>query len=196
VEDIEHAIAVLHEYGIRSHGMFVLGAEHDGPGSVRDTVTFALKNRIDTVMMNILTPLPGTQQFHELDAAGRLITRDWRLYDAQHAVFWPRHMSPAKLQRDVLREQRRFYHTGRPVKAFFTWLLTRDAGAWNRMLEYGWLWWYSRMWWKDPGNREHLRMLEQLAPFAPPSGPATPASGEQPRHRHEEPAACEGASRA
>ena len=198
VEDIEHAIEVLHQYGIRSHGMFVLGAEHDGPSSVRDTVSFALKNGIDTVMMNILTPLPGTQQFQELDTTGRIITKDWRLYDAQHAVFWPRHMSPAKLQRDVLREQRRFYHTGRPVKAFLTWLLTRDPAAWNRMLEYGWLWWYARMWWKDQGNRDHLRMLERLPAYTPPARPAAAAAApeEAPRHRHEEPAVCEGATRA
>ena len=63
VGDIEHAIKVLHDYGIRSHGMFVLGADHDTPDSVRDTVKFAQKNKIDTVMLNILTPLPGTQQF-------------------------------------------------------------------------------------------------------------------------------------
>ena len=36
--DIEHAIKVLHDYGIRSHGMFVLGADSDTPSSVRDTV--------------------------------------------------------------------------------------------------------------------------------------------------------------
>ena len=38
VGDIEHAIKVLHDYGIRAHGMFVLGADHDTPDSVRDTV--------------------------------------------------------------------------------------------------------------------------------------------------------------
>ena len=70
VGDIEHAIKVLHDYGIRSHGMFVLGADHDTPDSVRETVKFAQKNKIDTVMLNILTPLPGTQQFEELDARG------------------------------------------------------------------------------------------------------------------------------
>jgi len=200
VDDIEHAIAVLHQYGIRSHGMFVLGAEHDGPSSVRDTVSFALKNHIDTVMMNILTPLPGTQQFEELDVEDRIITRDWRLYDAQHAVFWPRHMSPAKLQRDVLREQRRFYSGARPVKAFLSWILTGDEASRSRMIEYGWLWFYARMWWKDAGNREHLRMLEQLPPYAPPAreaAPAAPVEPEQPlRHHHEEPAVCEGATRA
>ena len=70
VGDIEHAIKVLHDYGIRAHGMFVLGADHDTPDSVRDTVKFAKKNKIDTVMLNILTPLPGTQQFEELERRG------------------------------------------------------------------------------------------------------------------------------
>ena len=58
VGDIEHAIKVLHDYGIRAHGMFVLGADHDTPDSVSDTVKFAKKNKIDTVMLNILTPAP------------------------------------------------------------------------------------------------------------------------------------------
>ena len=70
VGDIEHAIKVLHDYGIRAHGMFVLGADHDTPDAMRETVKFAQKNKIDTVMLNILTPLPGTQQFEELDARG------------------------------------------------------------------------------------------------------------------------------
>ncbi len=71
VEDIEKAIRILHDYGVRSHGMFVLGADSDTENVVRDTVDFALKNHIDTVMLNILTPLPGTQQFEDLDAAGQ-----------------------------------------------------------------------------------------------------------------------------
>ena len=49
VEDIEVAIKKLHEYGIRSHGMFVLGADTDTVQTVRDTVKFAMKNHIDTV---------------------------------------------------------------------------------------------------------------------------------------------------
>jgi radical SAM superfamily enzyme YgiQ (UPF0313 family) len=39
VEDIERAIRVLHDHGIKSHGMFVLGADSDDVQTVRDTVT-------------------------------------------------------------------------------------------------------------------------------------------------------------
>jgi len=44
----------------------VLGADTDTVQTVRDTVKFAMKNRIDTVMLNILTPLPGTPQFQRV----------------------------------------------------------------------------------------------------------------------------------
>jgi radical SAM superfamily enzyme YgiQ (UPF0313 family) len=164
VGDIEESIDILHQYGIRSHGMFVLGAEHDTADSVRDTATFALKNRIDTVMLNILTPLPGTRQFAELEAEGRLITKDWELYDAQHVVFRPRHMSPVHLQRETLRANRRFYSSRRAVNSLRTLLRKRDKYSWDRMLESGWMWWYSRMWHKDPRNRAHERMLASLRP--------------------------------
>ena len=123
---------MLHDYGVRSHGMFVLGADSDTPSAVRDTVTFALKNHIDTVMLNILTPLPGTQQFSDLDAQGRIITKDWSLYDAQHVVFEPKQMSAAELQREVLRGQRRFFHAERPVGKFASWAVTRERAQLRR----------------------------------------------------------------
>jgi len=163
VAEIEESIRILHDYGIRSHGMFVLGADHDSPDSVRDTVDFALRNKIDTVMLNILTPLPGTQQYADLDAQGRIIERDWSFYDAQHVVFRPRHMTPLHLLQETLRANRRFYSTLRPVVKFNRWLWRRDPAAWDRMLEYGWLWWYSRMWWRDPANRAQRRRLRDLS---------------------------------
>ncbi len=162
VDDIERSIAILHQYGIRSHGMFVLGGEHDMPHVVRDTVTFALKNQIDTVMLNILTPLPGTQQFAELEAEDRLITKDWQYYDAQHVVFRPRQMSPRHLLRETLRGNRRFYSTRRAVRTIVTFLQRRDKWSWDRMLESCWLWWYGHTWHKDARNRAHERMLGKL----------------------------------
>ena len=91
--------------------------------SVRDTVDFALKNHIDTVMLNILTPLPGTQQFEDLDAPGRIITKDWYLYDAQHVVFQPQaDERRASCSARCIRGNRRFFYAWRPVSG------VRDRG--------------------------------------------------------------------
>ena len=40
-------------------------------------------------------------QHKRLEAEGRILTKDWELYDAQHVVFQPRHMSVAELQLGV-----------------------------------------------------------------------------------------------
>ena len=40
-------------------------------------------------MLNILTPLPGTPQFQEIDEQGRIFDKRWELYDAHHVVFSP-----------------------------------------------------------------------------------------------------------
>ena len=182
VGDIEHAIKVLHDYGIRAHGMFVLGADHDTPDAMRETVRFAQKNKIDTVMLNILTPLPGTQQFEELDREGRIIERDWSFYDAQHVVFRPKQMTPLHLLQETIKANKRFYATWRPIWQFHKWLWTskkraaaRKKAFWDRMLEYGWLWYYSRTWWtaaKNRAQRRHLRALSKQPRF--PGAPATP----------------------
>ena len=176
---------MLHDYGIRSHGMFVLGADHDTPDSVRETVRFALENKIDTVMLNILTPLPGTQQYRELEDEGRIIERDWAFYDAQHVVFRPRQMTPLHLLQETLKANRRFYATWRPVVAFHRWLWTaadqvvRKRAAWDRMLEYGWLWYYSRTWWTDAKNRAQRRRLRALSRQAPDPSAAQAGSARQ-----------------
>jgi len=109
VSDIERSIRVLHRHRIRIHGMFVLGADTDTVETVRATCRFAKKNRIETIQFLILTPLPGTPFFAEMEREGRLGIRDWSYYDAHHVVFEPKRMSPYELQREIVRALREFY---------------------------------------------------------------------------------------
>jgi radical SAM superfamily enzyme YgiQ (UPF0313 family) len=162
VADIVTALAVLREHGIKVHGMFVVGADTDGPSCVRDTVDFAMKNKIDTIMLNILTPLPGTQQFDELDAAGRIFDRRWRFYDAQHVVFTPKHIAPGELQREVLRANRRFYSSRR-------WLAHLLMLRFAKIRVHSWFWWFVRSWRLDRRNRAYLRELRGVGPAEPAS---------------------------
>lgn len=109
VEDVRECVRRFHEYGIRVHGMFVFGGEGDTVQTIRDTVDFALHSRIDSVQFLTLTPLPGTPLFQQLEAEGRLLTRQWDLYDGHHAVFQPAKMSPEELQHETIAAFKRFY---------------------------------------------------------------------------------------
>jgi anaerobic magnesium-protoporphyrin IX monomethyl ester cyclase len=171
VEDIERAIAVLHQYGICSHGMFVLGADTDTVQTVRDTVTFAKKNRIDTVMLNILTPLPGTPQFQEMQREHRIFDYRWHLYDAHHVVFEPRRMTPYELQKEVLRGYMRFYSLRTSLRYIVTFQFTKQ------LLFHIWGWIIVRDWRKDERNKAFIKALKRMWPRPTPRGEARAARG-------------------
>jgi radical SAM superfamily enzyme YgiQ (UPF0313 family) len=139
VEQIEESVAVFHEYGVRVHGMFVLGCDEDTVDTVRDTARFAKRNKIDTVQFMILTPLPGSRQYDELVAENRLLTRDWGLYDAHHVVFEPRLMSPFELQVETLKAMRSFYSIPQILKGVSKLdLVGVFLKSYARRLQRGW----------------------------------------------------------
>jgi radical SAM superfamily enzyme YgiQ (UPF0313 family) len=109
IEDIEMCIRTLHKNRIRIHGMFVLGSDEDTTDTIHETVRFAKKSDLETVQFLILTPLPGTRQFQDFERQGRIISRDWSLYDAHHVVFEPRRMSYYELQSETMRATKQFY---------------------------------------------------------------------------------------
>jgi len=110
VEDIVRAVEVIHKYGIRVHGMFVLWSDEDDRAAIRETVRFAKKTGIDTVQFLILTPLPGTEFYTEMCREGRIIVDDWSKFSGHHVVYDPRLMSPYRLQKEgTVRAMGKFY---------------------------------------------------------------------------------------
>ncbi len=152
IDDVVHAVRRLHAFGIDCHGMFVLGADTDTQATVRDTVDFAQKHGIDTLMLNILTPAPGTEQFADMETEDRIFESDWRLFDGQHVVFTPRQIAPSDLQGQVLRGYARFYSLRRLLAHLVRLRFTA-------VRDYGWCWWFARRWRWVPFNRAYLKSL-------------------------------------
>src|SRR6516225_9373137 len=96
-EEYARRVALLHRYGIQVNGSFVLGFDHDRPDVFERTVAWIEANRLECATFHILTPYPGTPLFRQLEAEGRLLHRDWTLYDTGHVVFRPKHMTPEEL---------------------------------------------------------------------------------------------------
>ena len=113
--------------------MFVLGGEDDNKNTIWETLKFAIKQKIDTVQMTILTPFPGTKVYEELEAQNRIFTKDWSLYDAQHIVFNPKLLSAQELQLNVLRAYAKFYSL---YRAFFLLLRLHLRNAMFRFMGY------------------------------------------------------------
>lgn len=137
VEDIKDCIQRFHKHKIKVHGMFVLGSDDDTVETVRQTVDFALESRVDSVQFLILTPLPGTPLFEKLEKEGRILTKDWELYDGHHVVYQPARMSAETLQYEVTKAFQRFY---RARNIFQNVFLTGSYSAIYRMMG----WWLTR----------------------------------------------------
>lgn len=96
-DEYRELVALLHRYRITLMACFTFGLDHDTPDVFMQTARFAVEARIDLPRYAIVTPFPGTLLYRRLESEGRLLTRNWELYDAQHVVFEPRLMTPQQL---------------------------------------------------------------------------------------------------
>jgi radical SAM superfamily enzyme YgiQ (UPF0313 family) len=119
----------LHRAGIGIVAGIILGLDHDAPGVFAGTLRFLQQMHIEAVQVNILTPLPGTPLFADLERTGRVTDHDWSHYDFRHVVFRPAGMTAAELQAGADWLYAQFYRLdrilGRFVRGLFTmpWVL-------------------------------------------------------------------------
>ena len=109
IDEISSSMEVFRRFKIHVHGMFVIGSDYDDAQTARKTLRFARKTGMDSIQLMMLTPLPGTEMYRDLEQQGRILTRDWSLYDAHHAVFLPTRMTPLQLQRSAISGMSHFY---------------------------------------------------------------------------------------
>jgi radical SAM superfamily enzyme YgiQ (UPF0313 family) len=97
-DDYVQLVERLHQHRIAVQGCFTLGMDEDEVGIFERTAKFAVEAKIDLPRFAIVTPFPGTPLHKRLADEGRILTRDWSLYDGQHVVFQPKRMSVNELQ--------------------------------------------------------------------------------------------------
>lgn len=99
----------FHEHGIAINGTFVFGLDTDTEDIFERTADFVIDAGIDLPRFAILTPFPGTALHQRLAGEGRILTRDWELYDGQHVVFEPKNMSVAALEKGNMQAWHKTY---------------------------------------------------------------------------------------
>jgi uncharacterized protein len=102
-ERYKEAVQRFHDAGIAVLGTFVFGLDHETPDVFERTAQFVDEARIDLVRYSVFTPFPGTQAFSDLDSQGRILTRDWNLYNTENVVFQPQNFTPEELQQGLSR---------------------------------------------------------------------------------------------
>lgn len=109
-------IGDLHKLGVAIQGCFVFGMDHDTTDVFEATVEFAIETGIDLPRFAVLTPFPGTPLYSRLEQQGRIISKNWELYDGQHVVFQPENMSVEELAQGHEKAWKRIYQWGAITK--------------------------------------------------------------------------------
>jgi radical SAM superfamily enzyme YgiQ (UPF0313 family) len=99
----------LHSLGIMINGSFVFGMDDDGEDVFRRTVDWAVEHGITTATFHIQTPYPGTRLHAHMVREGRMLTRNWDLYDTRHVVYRPAQLKPDALKAGYDWAYREFY---------------------------------------------------------------------------------------
>jgi radical SAM superfamily enzyme YgiQ (UPF0313 family) len=107
--DYGEAVRRLHGLGVMVNGSFVFGMDEDDATVFDRTVAWAISEGIETATFHILTPYPGTALYQRMEAEGRILHRDWDLYDTRHVVFETRGMRAFELEAGYWRAYREFY---------------------------------------------------------------------------------------
>jgi len=99
----------LHDLGIMINGSFVFGMDDDDADVFKRTVEWAIEAGITTATFHIQTPYPGTRLYAQMEQQGRIVTRNWDLYDTRHVVYRPARLTPVALEAGYAWAYRAFY---------------------------------------------------------------------------------------
>jgi len=172
--DYGRRVRMLHDCGIQVNGSFVLGFDHDRTDVFARTADWIEQNRLECATFHILTPYPGTPLFRQMEFEGRLLHRDWSLYDTAHAVFRPKHMTPEELEQGYAWIYRRLFSRTSiwrrrpedwraiPMYLGMSYLYKRSNRFWHQLIKHDLV---HAVWWPlvELTRLRHVRYRHKLA---------------------------------
>jgi radical SAM superfamily enzyme YgiQ (UPF0313 family) len=121
-ERYRRAIQAIRQHGIDISTEMIIGLDGDDESVFQRTYDFIMDNRIAVPRVHILTPIPGTPLYGELEADGRIVSTDFGRFSGGQVVYRPRDISPEDLQRGYWRL----------YEKLFTWPAIALRAGWNR----------------------------------------------------------------
>ena len=105
-------IDTLHRFGMTIWGSFIFGFDEDGPSIFEETVNFAIRTKLFSVVFALLTPYPETTFYQRVKSEGRLFQDRWWLSEGPEdfaPYFIPKRMSLETLREGWKRAWKEFY---------------------------------------------------------------------------------------
>jgi radical SAM superfamily enzyme YgiQ (UPF0313 family) len=111
--DLSASVRRIQRHGIQVVGSFIMGLDTDRPGIGRLIAEAAADYNLDMATVLVLTPLPGTKLYADMEREGRIIANDypgdWQYYTLGYPVARYRNFTWPELQAEMADFARRFY---------------------------------------------------------------------------------------
>lgn len=108
-ERYAEAVKTIRKHGIDVSTEMIIGLDHDDERVFDETFDFIMQNRISLPRVHIMTPVPGTPLYDEMESTGRLLSRDFDRFSGGQVVYKPRLLDPDELQRGYWRLYERLF---------------------------------------------------------------------------------------
>jgi len=116
MSDIIRAVQNTQKHGLRARGLFILGADNQTKGIGARLAEFVLSNNIAEPVIQAMYFIPGTPVYER--NRDRLVHTDWGKYTG-HAVHYPKNMTPAELQGELIAASAAVYSVKELFRALF-----------------------------------------------------------------------------
>ena len=132
--DFRASVRRIQRHGMCVVGSFIIGIDTDQQGIGEAVARAAREYGIDAANVLILTPLPGTKLYAQMEREGRIRSndypRDWKYYTLTYPVANYRHLTWAEVVEEVNRFNDRFYRYPQILRRMLQLVRnTRDLGA-------------------------------------------------------------------
>ncbi|KPK00586.1 MAG: hypothetical protein AMJ60_00540 [Desulfobacterales bacterium SG8_35] len=119
IEEYKELFARLRKSGIKPFASIIFGLDEDTPEQFKLTIDFLMQNKIGNAYFWILTPLPGTKLYEEMNNEGRILTKDWSRYNLSDVVFQPKNFTPEELYEGYWKSFQEFFSLKNIMKRLY-----------------------------------------------------------------------------
>lgn len=114
-EEILRSVKNIQRHGIRTRGLFIFGADNHTKGIGKRLADFVIKNNICGVLIQSMYFIPGTPVY-ETHKDCLIDKEDWSRCIGK-VVHYPKNMTPAELQREIIIASAEIYSVKRLISA-------------------------------------------------------------------------------
>ncbi|HZI64310.1 MAG TPA: radical SAM protein [Thermoanaerobaculia bacterium] len=121
-ERYQRIVDLCRRHGITSHFSNILGFPSDTEASIREHLRTLCALAPDVASFYLLTPIPGTDQYGDFLAAGRITEPNLDRYDGTGVTWRHPHLEPEAWRRLLFHCYREFYAAGRSAATLHRWM--------------------------------------------------------------------------